>query len=78
MKPSQVKEFQQVQMLLELKKMKEMKELEKKIEVEQDGQWEQFEQFSKEMEDEIKLEEMRVEGERIKKTFIIITTVKYF
>jgi hypothetical protein len=59
MKPSQVKEMQQVQMLLQLKKMKEIKELEKKAELEQDVTWKQFEELNKEMEDQIKLEEMK-------------------
>ncbi len=65
MKSSQVKEMQQVQMLLNLKKMKEMQELEKTIELEQDGQWKQFEMLNKEMEDEIKLEELKLEGKRV-------------
>ena len=66
MKPSQLKEMQQVQMLLQLKKMKQLKELEKKIELEQDGQWKQFEELNKEMGDKLEMEKMKLKGKKDK------------
>ena len=62
MKPSTVKEMQQIQMLQQLKKMKQMQELEKHLEVEQDSQWKVFEKLDKEMEDQIKKGEVKLEG----------------